>query len=201
MPTFVFEWFLVVFILILAVLLAGERMRHALLHHSRTVYALGLQQLALQRAGLGRSIVVPPESLLVTVSQIAFDVLGERAEVDQLFDVHTDAPLSMTFAHQQRRFFTFTPQPERARQLYPGGRWFIVDGLTAHPFVAEELTAAFATALSNKRPGEQPLLPRSEQWTLVVWERPAARRRWPWPLGGAWGGRRRWLQRAREVGA
>jgi len=194
MPTFpLLEWFLAVFILILALLLAGERVRHALLQHSRTFYALGLQQLALQRASLGRAIVVPPESLPAVVNRIIFDVLDEPVQTDQLFDVRTEAPLSMTFACQQRRFFTFTPQPERARRLYPGGRWFIVDGLTAHPFVAEELAVAFAAALSSSKPDESLLLPRSEQWGLVAWEAPGERRlrlRWPWPLGGARGRRR-----------
>jgi len=190
----IYEFFLIMGLLALAVLLAGERVRASLLRQGQSQYALALQQLALQRASLGRTIAVPAEGIVATANQIVFDVLGEPAGIDQLFDVSAEVPLAMTFAHQQRRFFTFTPQPDKARPLYPRGHWFMVDALTAHPFVAEELAAAYDTALSIKKRGEPSLLPRSQQWGLVVWERPQKPKRWSLPRS------RWWLRRAREVG-
>ena len=199
-PTY--ECMLALGLLALAVLMAGERVRSALRRQEQAQYGLGLQQLALQRAALGRSISVAPKQLLDTVNQIGFDVLGEPVGMDQLADVRVEPPLAVTFSRQAQRFFAFTPQPDRARPCYPGGHWFAVDGLTAHPFVAEELAAVYGTAMAIRSPGQVPLQPRSEQWGLVVWELPQKavldklkmwlRSKLPWP--------RWWLRRAREVG-
>ncbi|HUW08275.1 MAG TPA: hypothetical protein VM537_01025 [Anaerolineae bacterium] len=199
-PTY--ECMLALGLLALAVLMAGERVRAALRRQEQAQYGLGLQQLALQRAALGRSIAVAPEELLDTVNRIVFDVLGEPVGMDQLVDVSAEPPLAVTFARQAQRFFAFTPQPDRARPFYPGGHWFAVDALTAHPFVSEELAAVYCTAMAIRSPGQVALQPRSEQWGLVVWElsqkapldrlRMWLRSKLPWP--------RWWLRRAREVG-
>jgi len=196
------ELFLGLGLLGLAVLAAGERVRSALRQQEGSEVNLGLQQLALRRAALGRAITVAPEELLDVVNRIAFDVLGETAGMDQLLEVGTEPPLAVTFARQHERFFAFTPFPDQARLLYPGGHWFAVDALTAHPFVAEELAAVYATAMAVRRPRETALQPRSSQWGLVVWDLPQRpplhrlgmwlRCRLPWP--------RWWVRRAREAG-
>jgi hypothetical protein len=196
------EFFLGLGLLGLAVLAAGERVRSALRQQQRSQVNLGLQRLALQRAALGRTITVAPEDLLDVVNRIAFDVLGETAGMDQLLDVRREPPLAVTFARQHDRFFAFTPFPEQARPFTPGGHRFAVDALTAHPFVAEELAAVYATALAVRQPQEPNLQPRSQVWGLVVWDLPRKtpyprlwmwlRQHLPWP--------RWWLRRAREVG-
>ena len=66
----------------------------------------------------------------------------------------------------------------------------------AGSFVTEELAAAYDTALSSKRPGEPSLLPRSEQWGLVIWEPQREGQPW-WRLRT----NRWWVRRAREVEA
>ena len=164
----------VVLAVIVAILLAGERVRGALLRWEQTQYAWALKLLALQRDALERTVEVPPEELVAAVNQVALDVLGEPAGIERLFDVRLDPPLTMTFSGGGR-FYTFTPQPDKARRLHPRGRWFVVDGLTAHPFAVEELAAAFAAAAKLKKPGEAPVLPRCEQWGLAVWKGPKGR--------------------------
>jgi len=151
-------------LLALTVLIAGERVRGALLRWERSWYASALRLLASQR-----DVVEEPEGLLAAVDQVLLDLLGEPAGLEELFDVRTEAPLTMTFRGGDR-FYTFTPQPERARALHPRGRWFVVDALTAHPDACEELAAAFAAAVRLRRPGETARLPRSEQWGLVIWQ-------------------------------
>ena len=164
--------YLPLLILVLSILLAGERVRSALLRWEQTQYAWALQQLALLRA-LWRQFEGREEpQLLATIARIILEVTGERANIHQLFDVRTEPPLAMTFADRQGRHYTFTPQPAKARGLYPGGRWFVVDGLTAHPFTIEELAGAFVAAVSLQRPEEVPVIPRSEQWGLLVWSGP-----------------------------
>lgn len=196
------EFFLGLGLLGLAVLAAGERVRSVLRQQERSQVNLGLQQLALQRAALGRTIAVSAQDLLDVVNRIAFDVLGEAAGMDQLLDVRTEPPLAVTFARQHGRFFAFTPFPDQARPFYPGGHWFAVDALTAHPFVAEELAAVYATALAVRQPQEPSLQPRSQVWGLVVWDppqRPRLDRLCAW-LQQHLPRSRWWLRRAWEVG-
>lgn len=188
-------------VLALTVLAAGERLRAALRRQQSSQVALGLQQLALQRAALGRTISVSPDELLDVVNQIVFDVLGEPAGIDELVEIQTDPPLAVIFTRAGRRFFAFTPQPDRARALHPDGHWFVVDALTAHPFVTEELAALYTTAMSLYKPMDRALQPRAQRWGLVVWDGPRAAGRGslrtrlrsllPWS--------RWWLRRAREV--
>jgi len=162
--------YLSLFILVLSILWAGERVRSALLRWEQTQYGWALQQLALLRRLEGREVQIEEGELPAVIARVIVEATGEAVDGLRFFDVQAEPPWAMTFCDSKGSCYTFTPCLDRAGGLRRG-RWFVVDALTTHVDVAEELAAAFDIAL-GMRGMEEAILPASQQWGLLVWSGP-----------------------------
>jgi len=153
-------------ILCLVIALFGERIRNAIREGTRQMRELGIKEIALRRQELARTISVAPGEVISHLNQIALDVTGELAGIDQVIRVETAPP---HFVALGRDFAEYVFAPDGTGKRRKGIKTYRIDALTSHLFVVEELEAIYRLLARERvtRPDEI-TLPRTESWTLSV---------------------------------
>ena len=158
-------FFIVVLCLIIA--LFGERIRNAIREGTRQMRELGIKEIALRRQELAQTIHVAPEEVVPRLNQIALDVTGEPAGIDQVIRVEAEPPCLVVLGKDFAEYVFAPDGAERKRQKRI--KSYLVDALTSHLFVVEELEAIYRLLVQEHtaRPDEI-ALPRTERWELAV---------------------------------
>jgi hypothetical protein len=154
-------------VLCLVVALFGERIRNAIREGTRQMRELGIKKLALRRQELAQTIsVAPPEEVIPRLNQIALDVTGEPAGIDQVLRVETEPPCLVALG---KDFAEYAFAPDGPGKKQKRVRRYRIDALSADLFVVEELEAIYRLLARERtaRPDEI-ALPRTERWELIV---------------------------------
>ena len=165
-------FFIVVLCLVIA--LFGERIRNAIREGTRLMRELGIKEIALRRRELAQAIRVAPEEVIPRLNQIALDVTGEPAGIDQVIRVETEPPCLVALG---KDFAEYVFAPDGSGKRQKGIKTYRIDALTADLFVVEEMEAIYRLLAGERtaRPDEI-ALPRTESWTLSVVPQAPARR-------------------------
>jgi hypothetical protein len=153
-------------VLCLVVALFGERIRNAIREGTRQMRELGIKDLALRRRDLAQAIRVTPDEVIPRLNQIALDVTGEPAHIDQVIRVEAEPPCLVALG---RGFAEYAFAPDGPGKKQKGIKRYRIDALSADLFVVEELETIYRLLVREHtaRPDEV-ALPRTESWELTM---------------------------------
>lgn len=155
-----------IIVLCLIVALFGERIRNAIREGTRQMRETALKEIALRREELARTVSVAPDEVIPRLNQIALDVTGEPAGIDQIIRVEFDPPCLVALG---KDFAEYVFAPDGIIEVQRGVRSYPIDDLSSHLFVVEELETIYRLlACQHAARPDEIALPRVENWTLSV---------------------------------